>query len=296
MTRAALVASVLLVSATARAQLPAPWVEHALPDGFRDLEALACADESAFARAWQGQVARFDGSGWAALDDVPDGDVGSNLVTNPEGTVLFTTVRGGIARYQDGRWTRADAPLGPTYSTQIVAFADRAFAVGRGRVVAWGGEAYAAFASGTWRDLGAVWGLGERDLWMGGRAGTVVHFDGRTLERHPIPTEGHIRRFHGVSARDVWATVEHPHAIFHWDGSTWTDRTLGLEGAQAVHATRDAVVAVGAFGVVRWDGAAWQDLHRVEVEPYSAPAFVDVCFTRSAIVVAGPRSTWVRAR
>lgn len=290
---AALIAS---FASGADAQPAAPWVEHPLPAGFRDLDALACTDDGAFARSWQGKAARFDGEGWTAIDDVPGGDVGSNLALDASGA-LFTTVRDGIARYADGHWSRLDAPLGPTYVTQIAAFGDHAIAVGRGRIVAWDGAAYRAYDPGTWRDVNAIWGLGERDLWIGGGEGTAIYFDGRTLTSHPIPTEGSVRRLDGVRANDVWAAVEYPSGVFHWDGREWADRTAGLEGEiSAVRVVGAQVLVAGAFGLVRGSAGVdtWEALHRQEVEPYSMPAFVDVCVTRSAIVLGGRRTTFTR--
>ncbi len=295
---AGLVLVVLLGATVARAQPAAPWIERPLPEGFRDLDALACADDGAYARSWQGQVARLTGDGWSALERVPGGDVGSNLVLDASGA-LFTTVRGGIARYADGHWSRADAPLGFTYVTQIAAFDDHAIVVGRGRVIGWDGTGYRAYDPGTWRDLNAVWGTGERDLWVAGGEGTALYFDGRGFTAHRIATEGSVRRLDGTSTRDVWAVVERPHGLFHWDGTAWADRTAGLEGPiMAARVVDVSVLVAGAFGLVRGTAsdARWEVLHHEEVEPYAWSEFVDVCVTRDAIVLGGRRSTWTRPR
>lgn len=282
-------------AAPASAQLTEPFVERTLPVGFGQLQVLACAGDMVYARSWQGDAAVLRDGTWTALDDVPDGDVGANLAV--QDGVLYTTVRGGIARWADGHWTREDAPIGALYTSQIFAAGGHALAVGTGRVVAWDGSRYAAYDAGTWRDLFAIWGTSETDLWVAGGVGTALHFDGRAMTAHPIATEGTIQRLHGTSTRDVWAIVRLPDGVFHWDGAQWTDRSAGLGGQPAgVFATADTAVAVGAFGVVRWAGDHWDDVQRLEVAPYALSPFTDVCVTTTSIVVAGRETTWMRPR
>jgi hypothetical protein len=104
-------------------------------------------------------------------------------------------------------------------------------------------------------------------------------------------------RLDGTSASDVWAAVEHPGGVFHWDGRQWTDRTAGLEGTiTAVRVVGAEVLVVGDFGLVRGSvDTTWRYLHRHTGDSFSGVPFVDVCVTRTAIVLGSQRSTWTRA-
>jgi len=297
--KSALLFMLMLLPSSASAQMPEPWVEHAFPARFGQLYALACADEAAFGRSWQGPVARLEASGWTSLDRVPGpGRSGSSLWVDRAGSELFTSTRNAIVHYRDGEWTRFEAPLGLGYSNQIVSFdSEHALTVGRARVVGWNGAAYAAYDPGTWRDLRAIAGTAEDDLWVGGQRGAVSHFDGETFERRNIETEGAVTQLWLPSADEAWAVVEHPAGVFHWDGERWSDRSPSGENVRPTGVGGNAanIYAVGNFGVVRWQDDRWRDVYRFEFDEYSMPRFRAVCATRTHVIVAEMEDrAWMR--
>jgi hypothetical protein len=243
-------------------------------------------------------VARFDGRAWTAIAPVPGPrNVGRALWADPAGEVLFTTTEHAILRFSGGAWSSMDAPLASRAPYQLVSFGgEHAFTVGPERVIAWDGDAYAAYDAGTWRDLYAIWGQAEDDLWIGGGHGAVVHFDGQRMEPRSIETDGAIVQLWGASQSDLWAVAENPWGVFHWDGRRWRDRTgrLREQRIRSVGGTPDQVYAAGDFGVAHWTGARWQDVLRVEQDYSSVPHFSDVCATRTHILIAeGGVQTWV---
>ena len=199
-------------------------MERALPDRFGQLYGLACSSDTAFARSWQGRAARLDESGWTPLERVPGpGNSGRPLWVSRDGGVLFTSTQDAIVRYHDGAWTAFEAPLGYDYTNQILSFdGEHAFAVGTGRIVAWSGARYAPYDPGTWRQLHAIGGRAEDDLWVGGEAGAVTHFDGDHFTSHRIDTEGTVIQLWTPAADDLWAVTERPSHVFHRDGDRWT--------------------------------------------------------------------------
>lgn len=116
MRRALVLVCLSLVALPAAAQMPQPWAAHVLPADFLPIEALACADEAAFASSGYGAVARFDGTAGAlppqVLPPPPVLLLGSRgLWADRAGRVLFTMADYGFARWADGAWTIAEAPL-----------------------------------------------------------------------------------------------------------------------------------------------------------------------------------------
>ncbi|MCA9672010.1 MAG: hypothetical protein KC503_40730 [Myxococcales bacterium] len=110
--------------------------------------------------------------------------------------------------------------------------------------------------------LTAVWGAAPDDVYAVGRAGDVVHYDGKAWREVGAArvTNNDLNGLWGTSRSDVWA-VGNFGTIVHFDGSDWSvvPQPGTLETLRAVWAAApDAVFAVGDRGTVtRFDGNAW---------------------------------------
>ena len=112
-------------------------------------------------------------------------------------------------------------------------------------------------------DLLAVWGSNASDVWLVGKQGRVLHWNGKTLVPRRTATAqdpaGTAKDFHGVwgrAAKDVWLAGDG--IVLHWTGSGFEDRTpKEPAGAvwHAVHALPGGPVylAADAGVVVRLD-------------------------------------------
>jgi hypothetical protein len=81
--------------------------------------------------------------------------------------------------------------------------------------------------------LTTIWGVSKSDIWVGGKNGTLLHWDGHT-----------------------WTPTSAPN-LFHWNGTLWKSTgSPGVVGAIHGSASND-VWAVGNLGTIQhWDGSA----------------------------------------
>lgn len=79
----------------------------------------------------------------------------------------------------------------------------------------------------AWHDrLRAVWGTGK-DLWAVGNGGIIVHFDGATWTKQPVP-----KRFENATLVSIWGSGptdiwvgddDQSHFMLHFDGVVWSE-------------------------------------------------------------------------
>jgi hypothetical protein len=96
------------------------------------------------------------------------------------------------------------------------------------------------------------------DVWLIGASGTIVRLKGGAWSTMPSPTSA-LSAIWAAGADDVW--VAGPGGPFHWDGTSWTLRTIPVapeaRGVLALWGcASDDVWAVGALAS-HWDGSGW---------------------------------------
>ena len=142
-------------------------------------------------------------------------------------------------------------------------------------------------ASGTTKDLFAIWGAAEDDVWAVGaareRSCTTTARRGPRRRRSrpracaPSPAPG---------ATDAWAVGEDGVAL-HWDGRAWhpvfDDFVEDLSGVAGLHPDDMWAVSLSDRPVptiLHWDGTAWSPVERTTTVPLYM------------IVVVGPDEAW----
>jgi hypothetical protein len=109
-------------------------------------------------------------------------------------------------------------------------------------------------------DLSAVWVVSANDVWVGGEAGAIIHFDGTRWTRTPQPGTQQILSLWGSAANDIWA-VGGIGTLLHWNGQAWKDYTVTtpvVSFACVWGSGPNDVWAAGLNGVIYyWDGRAW---------------------------------------
>lgn len=116
----------------------------------------------------------------------------------------------------------------------------------------------------------ALWGSSANDVYFLG-VGVATdyynakHYDGTALDTLTIDDGwSEITGVSGISSDDVWVVMNRPSRnIWHYDGSTWEDRSEAWMD-QPLHdvwvAPTGEVFAVGANGATyHYDGSAWED-------------------------------------
>jgi hypothetical protein len=140
----------------------------------------------------------------------------------------------------------------------------------------------------------ALWGAAPNDLWAvawGGGPGDgkveFRHWNGQAwtaMEQPSLAGLQNLRfRMTGTSTSDVWVLASDPSSTLptdpgrsfalHWDGSAWTNRSLGLDQgsmwADSLAISSSEVWVAGRRfssswetipSLFRWDGAAWSDV------------------------------------
>ena len=114
-----------------------------------------------------------------------------------------------------------------------------------------------------WIALNNTWDRGGDDIYVVGKYGTVLHYDGATWQTRPSPTQHHL---YGVWATAVGGEPEHIFAvgahgtIVRYEGDSLIHiESVSTEDLLAVSGTStDNVFAVGQRGTVfHYDGTSW---------------------------------------
>lgn len=294
MRLAALPLALVLCASAAYAQAPAGWTYHDRVGGGMRV-AIACTDQAAFMRNWQGTVSRWDGSGWTALPPIPSPAYGDALAASPDGH-LYTVASGRLAHWDGHAWEALEIEPGMGELPELWARdATHVYMTGAGRVMARDGARLAAYDAGTWRELSGIWGSGGQ-LWTAGQGGTVMVHDGHGWTRRAPDTEEWLQGITGADPQHVWTWSQH--RVYQLDGDRWRERTEGLEATfHAIATTGDQTVAVGSFGLARLGGSGWT----IELAPDRLGEgyhdLVGACFTARHLVVADNGGhAWTRAR
>lgn len=144
-------------------------------------------------------------------------------------------------------------------------------------VLHWDDTSWTRLPTGTTGDLWWVWSVAGSDkVWIGGDGARMLVYSrsaGTFTETVIADNAYTLFGLWGTSDTDIWAVGGDvinnlPGAIFHWDGTAWTQSTTvepdGNTKRQAFKVWGSAaddvwVVGSGAL-VMHWDGAAWETL------------------------------------
>ncbi len=115
--------------------------------------------------------------------------------------------------------------------------------------------------------LYALWGSSDDDIYAAGD-NTLLHWDGATWSYEESPTTGTILGMWGVGD-DLWVVGEYVGAgnarrrhAGYWEYGGASNETGAQQTLRAVWGRSvNDVWAVGAEGVFRWDGSAWEKLY-----------------------------------
>lgn len=107
--------------------------------------------------------------------------------------------------------------------------------------------------------LGPVFGFAANDIWTGGDAGFMLHFDGATWVQIATNASSAVDEIFGTATADVWAVMSDG-GVLHYDGAQWTaassppsPRLWGVWAARPSEAW-----AAGDNGtLLHWNGTSW---------------------------------------
>ena len=162
----------------------------------------------------------------------------------------------------DWQWMNPD-PQGNTIHKLWCAPGEDLFGVGeKGTIVHWNGVTLDVMDSNTQANLHEIWGTGSDNIYAGGNE--LLHYNGVLWSRIIWPDET-IQGIWGIGSDNIYLLGTHLNGttIYRGDGTNWT----------AVHNTDkclydiwglngDDIYAVGASGrAVHWDGVNWTEIN-----------------------------------
>lgn len=108
-------------------------------------------------------------------------------------------------------------------------------------------------------DYFAIDGSAADNIYIVGREGRILHFDGAELTQVESPTQEHLFAVHVVSPERAFAVGAHG-TVIAWDGETWSlDASGTTEELRGVWADDVSALAVGANATaIARGGGVWQ--------------------------------------
>ena len=128
-----------------------------------------------------------------------------------------------------------------------------------GTILHFDGASWQAMASGTDRDLAAVWGSGPSRVFAAGRSGTLLYYDGSRWRRLDSGTSEDLHAVWGTGGGEVFAAGSNG-VVLRFDGAAWRPMDSGTDAAvYGLWGNSEAnVIAVGGGGrILNYNGSRW---------------------------------------
>jgi hypothetical protein len=202
-------------------------------------------------------------STWSAAHTLPAPITTASLWVSPAGDVFVGDHLDKVWRYSaaSGSWTSSwPGVWGPLIMWGFSS--SEVYAMGQNSLARFDGAAWNTIASTTaTMDLRGLWGSSPKDLFLAGGGGSLLHFNGASIDQH-LPkaavTQKHLNAVWGRSDNDFFV-VGAAGTILRYDGAKWAAQvsptTVDLHG---VWGGSSRVYAVGDEGtILAYDGAKW---------------------------------------
>lgn len=212
-----------------------------------------------------GTIRRRSGGGWTEVELPGEAPRVNWIHVFEEGPVVAATRNGGVLWRRDGSWEWTTTPTDQNLWGVWGSSPDDVWAVG-GDARDASQRAILRYDGEQWRELSSpdlsasgvgaffkVWGTGPDHVFIVGQNGTVLHWDGESLQEEQVDTELDLISLWGAGPESVTAVGGRANGVLaHWDGSSWTTHSLApLAGMNGIW-VRDETTAwiAGARGTV----------------------------------------------
>ena len=250
------------------------WYPTPTPEPLFDVWGRATDDYYAVGRF--GNVAHFDGNGWAALNSGSFSNL-ADIVPTPSGFVAVGS-QGAVLRRTASTWIEEVVPAGYDLAGVWESVEGLAIAVGRFSPdeVQWRqailmntGAGWVDTATpGTAPRLFDVWGSSSDDVFAVGWGGEILHYNGATwsVVSEDAQDVAFLHSVTGTSASSVFAvgrTNDLNGLVMNYDGAVWRSSTIpSTEELYGVYAeSMTAAFAVGSLGsIFQYDGTSWKSM------------------------------------
>ena len=259
--------------------------------------------------AWNNTILFFNGSSWSGMDlgtyatlNAVWGASASDVFAVGQG--------GAIYHYDGASWSSMTSPTGQSLNAVWGASGTDVFAVGdSGTIIRYDGSSWSTMTSPTASYLYGVWGESGSNLYIAGASGQVYHWDGSNWSYQGLPgyhygvfgfpgapyfvagDYGRVFRYQSgawsqiaptatlttYSLNGIWGSSENNiyamggnGSIFHYDGSTWNNESIGgnISFNRIWGLAADDIYAVGIdtsvnpalWQVYHFDGSSWSQV------------------------------------
>ncbi len=205
----------------------------------------------------EGLVIRSVGTSWATQPS--DVSVTLNGVHGNGTTTIAVGDDGNITHYDGLLWTSVPTPSVSDLRDVWVSDSGKAWTVGFYTALAYDAGAWTTIGGNTVKNLNAVYGFADDDVWAGGTFGQLIHWDGVEWLTIPTGTTQTIRDIWGSGSDNVYFVGEGG-TILHWNGVEIVPIELDIPFTLTAIRGRGAnkILIAGSRGVVvRFDGTDW---------------------------------------
>jgi hypothetical protein len=211
-----------------------------------------------------GQLLHFDGASWT-LDQVPTAASSLTAIAPAGADGVWVCGNNGEIHLSknDGWMQRSGHVYSPGLSTLNDVFAvatDDVWACGDFQTLHWDGTVWRSQGPDT-VTCGALFGTAADDIWMLGKAGLVLHYDGKVWQRVATLPDAKFSAGFSLNRNLAYGVGGSPGVLYRWQGTSWIkDTTIGSSGDfRGVWASSDSDVWVVSTGgeVLRFNGTAW---------------------------------------
>ncbi len=207
-------------------------------------------------------IFRYNGSTWTTQAGGPGGQL-IGLYVAPDGTAFVSSAPGALYRFNGGAATNVPTSGGAIFAMSGLSATSVLLGGDVNVVGTYDGQTYRALpAYPAAPQLHGAFYRANRDAWLVGVDGSVLHYDGTTLVRHPVPSTLFLNGVYAVSENDVWV-VGARGTLLHYDGSSFvaygraSEPAAGVLNAVSGTGPKD-LWAVGTLNtVLHYTGQAW---------------------------------------
>jgi hypothetical protein len=221
----------------------------------RTLHAVAAvAGGAAIAVGEAGLALHYDGLVWHSVPTV-DESLSLRGVWTASADRAWAVGGARVLAWDGAAW-HDDAELGAdlyAIAGRADAGGDTLYLAGANGLLAMRADAtgFDVLATGTTKQLNALWAGPSGAVWAVGESGTALRIDGEAVTATPAPTTHTLRAVWGDAAGTVWVAGDFG-TLLSWDGETWSDRRVRdfRSTLYAVGGTADNTWALGAHELV----------------------------------------------
>lgn len=224
-----------------------------------------------------GGILNWDGRQWARVISPTNATL--NAVSHVGPNDVWAAGDDGVIVHWDGVTVRT-VPSGTTSrltAIDMVSPTDGWAAAAGGDILRWDGQAWRSFASTGGDDPLSIDMLSVTEGWLVGKNGLAMRWNGAQWTKTNVPPSREwppipeLRAVSILSGTDAWAVGYHPDstvngtyewhaALYHWNGSVWSEVVSPTRAplyAIAMRAANDGWVVGQQGHIIHWDGRTW---------------------------------------